>query len=78
MTSLELIEGLQILQPHYIEQHGYTICCGHDVIYAYATDTPLSNEEFIRMKKLHWYQVIDSADVEDEEYSPDATWRGFV
>ena len=67
--------GLDILAPYFTKPDGYHLGADHDVIYVYSTDTPLSDDDFQKMKTLGWHQTdVD----EDGPYEPEAGWSTFV
>ena len=74
MNLNNFIQGLQILRSHFEDQTGYHLGAEHDQFYVYATDTPLSNDEFDRMKFLGWFQTEHGED----SYSPNDGWTCFV
>jgi len=62
MSTLNLIKGLQLLETFRTDKGGYTTSAEHDVIYAYATDIPLTNEAKMKMFDLGWFQEDDAVD----------------
>ncbi|MFT6151366.1 MAG: hypothetical protein ACJAY9_000755 [Flavobacteriales bacterium] len=71
-------EGLLILEK-YRKNDNFGIGAEHDVIYAYQTSKPLSEEDFLQMIQLGWFQT----DVENEEesfdkYDPEEGWYFFT
>lgn len=78
MKTKQIIEGLQILLPYYDDIDGYYNGADHGVIYAYATDDPLSKEDLARIIKLGWHQEHDGVDFDEEfcasEYDADESW----
>ena len=70
MKTREFIEGLEILE-WYRNKSGYDLGADHDVIYAFATDKALSDQDLKRMYDLGWQQ-------ECEEYDPQEGWRFYV
>ena len=84
MKTVEIIEGLTILQKYRTSQAGYNVGAEHDVLYAYATDTPVSPEDLARLIELGWFQDTDFGDDEEtgdfaaKHYDPDESWECFV
>jgi len=73
MRLNQFIQGLKILLPHYNQPDGYHLGADHDVIYLYATDTPLSPEEFEKMNELGFFQ-----DISQDEYDPNESWMAYI
>lgn len=83
MTTKEVIEGLEILRPYYDKPDGHNIGADHDVIYAYATQRPLSDADVERMIALGWHQEHDGrGDYEEDmtlkDYRMEESWNAFV
>lgn len=74
MILSKFIAGLETLRPHYKDGDGYHIGAEHDQFYAYATDTPLSDDEVAKMRELGWFQP----DTSEEIYSPEDGWSAFT
>jgi hypothetical protein len=75
MKLNKFLEGLAVLRPHWKDPDGHHLGADHDVIYAYATDTPLSETELARLAELGWFQQ-DVAD--GDPYSPEDGWSAYV
>lgn len=75
MRLSQFISGLQILLPHYNGGDGYAIGAEHDQVYAFATDTPLSESEVQQMRGLGWSQP---ANEEDDPYDAQEGWSTCV
>ena len=76
-----LIEGLTILRPHYKNGgDSYNTGAEHDQIYAYQTDTPLTETEAARMRELGWFQPDVPEDDEENPgpYDPEEGWSAFT
>jgi hypothetical protein len=76
----DMLSGIEILKPYYNDPHGYNIGADHDIIYFYATDTPLSEADQKRMFDLGFNQC-DSEESEDGEhtiYDPENSWSCYV
>ena len=81
MKMFEFLAGIAILSPHYVTPNGYNLGADHDVIYAYSTDTPLSEEEVKQMKGLGWIQEDVGSDEDDEDnvpYDSEEGWAVYV
>ncbi len=80
MNLGNFLEGFNILQKHYNDPNGYNIGADHDVVYAYATDTPLDTEELKKMIELGWEQDISYAGDEYaySDYAPEDGWTAYV
>lgn len=82
MKTANVIEGLQILQKYRDQQDGYDLGAEHDVLYAYSTDRPLSEEDVNRMIELGWFQ--EDSDCPPGElfsaqyYDSEESWSAFV
>lgn len=79
MKTTDLIKGLQILQPYY-SNTGYNTGAEHDVIYAYATDAPLTDDDIAKMIELGWIQ--EDAEYGDEftaaDYDAEESWSVYL
>lgn len=82
MTTDELIKGLQILQPYYDNPGEFNTGTGYDVVYAYPTNKPVSEEDILKMVELDWDQEHDYDEGEDElslsDYRQDESWVFFT
>ena len=78
----DVIEGLQVLRPHYAGGDGYHLGADHDVIFAYSTETPLSEAEITKLLELGWSQVeypgMYQREMTAEDYDPNEGWKVFV
>lgn len=81
MTTNNIIQGLQILRPFYKKPDGYNCGANHDVIYGYATDSPLPEECILKMIELGWHQEYDGRDYGEEfslkDYREDESWHAY-
>ena len=80
-ATKDVIAGMQILLPYYDKDDGYQTGADHDVIYMYATDRPVSEEDRAKLEALGWHQ--EGADEPEEEgglpsYDADEGWYTFV
>ncbi len=73
MKLSNFIDGILILQSYY-KTDGYSIGAEHDTFYAYATDLPVSPEDYIKLTGLGWSQV----DAPDGEYDPGDGWMAYT
>jgi len=76
MRTKDIIEGLTILQGYRDKPDGFDVGAEHDVLYAFATDRPLSAEDVARMIALGWHQEGRSDD--GPEYDPEESWAAYV
>ena len=75
MNLKEFREVLDILTPYYKDQAGYHLGADHDVIYLYATDSPVSESDVKKLFELGAGQEgIDGF----EDYDPEEGWYVFV
>jgi len=76
-----IIKGMQILEPYYSKPDGYHTGADHDVIYAYATDSPLSEGDIAKMIELGWHQEHDGRNYENEfsaaDYRQEESWIAY-
>lgn len=77
MKTKDIITGMQILAPYYKEPNGYHTGADHDVIYAYATDSPVSTDDIAALVSLGWFQSGGAND-DGGKYSPDESWQAFT
>lgn len=80
MQTKKLIEGLQILQKYYDDQEDYHSGVEHDILYAYATDKPVSEADLKRLEELGWHQPEAEEDDKGNNgsYNPEEGWAAFV
>ena len=85
METPKVIEGLTILQKYRTEPHGWHLGAEHDVIYAFATDMPVNEEDFNHLIKLGWVQneVFDKEDEFEfnskyDSYKQDESWMCYI
>ena len=82
MRTKDIIKGLQILMPYYDKPDGYNIGANHDVIYAYATNNPISKKDLAKMIELGWHQEHDGRDYDNafcpSDYIADESWHCYV
>lgn len=77
----KFVEGLTILRKYYDDPSGYHIGAQHDQFYAGATNQPLMDADFVRMKALGWFQPEQDYDSEDDDaipYDPEDGWSAFT
>lgn len=76
--TASVIQGLSILQKYRDEPDGFHIGADHDVIYAYPTDEPVSDDDLTGLISLGWYQEDadwgDSEEFQAEHYSITESW----
>lgn len=79
MKLSELVQGIQILSTYYDDPDGYHVGAEHDVLYLYATDRPLSEEDVKSMLALGWFQESGaSSEDEPEAYDAEEAWQSFT
>jgi hypothetical protein len=81
MPTTHIIEGLTILEKYRDKPDGYNTGAEYDILYAYATDRPLSPEDVKRMVELGWHQhEVDfgDGDFEARHYNPDEGWAKYT
>lgn len=82
MKTPAIIEGLTILQKYRDKPDGFHTGAEHDVLYSYATDKPLSQEDLTRMVELDWWQEVSCGDRDDEfsveHYDASEGWSCFT
>jgi hypothetical protein len=84
MKTKDLIKGLTILQRYRKAKNGYDLGADHDVVYAYATDRPLNEEDIGRMIKLGWLQEHDGIDYDAggeflaKHYLQEESWIAYT
>lgn len=82
MKVSDVIAGLQILQPYYMDPGGYNVGSGHDTIYAYPTRRPVSPDDVARMVELGWIQEEVNRGGDDdfraEHYDPGEPWAAYL
>lgn len=85
MTMEKFIAGLQIFSKYYTKPDGYHFGAEHDIIYIYATDRPIDNED--DLKKVyelgfHQDEVHEAFDLPDDQkyttYDPEEGWCTYV
>lgn len=78
MKTRDIIEGLQTLMPFYENKDGFNTGAEHDILYAYPTDKPLSDEAIDKMIELGWHQEYDGLDYNKDfsrtDYRQDESW----
>lgn len=77
MTRTNILNGLNLLSKYYNEGNEYTVGAEHDVIYAYSTDVPLSEEDWYKLTGFGWTQQDVNSD-KFEDYSPEDGWSADV
>jgi len=79
MNMSDFLAGIAILRTHYVTPDGYNLGAEHDVIYAYSTDTPLSDEEVKKMRELGWFQEdVERDEEENALYDSEEGWAAYV
>ena len=79
MNMSDFLAGIEILRPHYVTPDGYNLGAEHDVIYAYSTDSPLTDEEVKTMKELGWCQAdVVHDDEGNAPYDLEEGWAAHI
>ena len=82
MKLLNLVNGLLTLAPYYDHGgEGYPLAADHDIIYATATDRPLSPEDVERMIGFGWFQPeVEYAgdEMTPSDYDPEESWAAYA
>ena len=74
MNLKNFIAGVEILRPYYEDMDGHHLSAGHDQIYLYATQDPLTETDAKRMFELGWFQDECAREV----YDPSEGWSCHV
>lgn len=77
MKRTKFLLGLNILSKYYNETNEYSMGAEHDQFYAYATDHPLSEEDFKKMIEHNWFQP-DAYDNNFKQYLPGECWSAYL
>lgn len=77
MVTPKIIEGLTILQKYRTDPDGYHLGAEHDVLFAFATDEPVSEEDFNQLIKLGWFQPEVWEDAEDADSELNEKYEGY-
>lgn len=81
MTLNDLIEGLVLLQKYYADPDGYYINTGHEQIFADSTLRLLTSDDYLKMRKLGWFQPEapdDDDNFDYKNYEPEDGWSCFI
>lgn len=82
MSIKDFAEGLATLRPYFAKPDGYHLGAEHDVIYVYATDSPVSVDDIAKLGALGWTQeyveLPEDKDWGPEYYDPQQGWAAFV
>jgi hypothetical protein len=76
MKLSNFIDGLKLLSQHFDNPAGYHVGAEHDQFYVYATDKPLTEADWKRLKELGWFQEGHSE--EPEFYDAGEGWTCFT
>lgn len=74
MNMQSLIEGLTLVNSYNNDPTGYGVSADHDLIYAFATDRPMTTDDVQRMRDLGWFQM----EAPEDEYDPRESWCAYV
>jgi hypothetical protein len=69
------IEGLELLRPYYHDPDGFHMQAEHDEFLMFATDNPVSDVDYDRLKELGWLQTYCH---DDDPYDPEEGWKAYV
>lgn len=82
MKTVDIIEGLQILETYRSSKNGFSTGAEHDQIYACATDNPVDEDDVKKLAKLGWFQESAACSGDDgwvaSDYDPDEGWTAYV
>ena len=79
MKTKSIIEGLTILNKYYDDPDGWHTGADHEILYARATDKPVSPEDVARLVELKWFQPEVPMDDDDNRvYVPGEGWAAYV
>lgn len=78
MKTEDVLGGIDILSCYYKKDNKFTIGADHDVIYMYATDEPLSEKDYNKMKNLGWSQTTTLHSDTYRSYDPEESWCAYV
>jgi hypothetical protein len=82
MKTQNIIMGLQILLAYYNNHGGYHVEAEHDMIFASATDKPLSDASLKAIIALGWHQdhngTNHNKDFVASDYEADEPWFCYV
>jgi hypothetical protein len=79
MKTIDIIEGLTILEKYRNKHGGHNVGVEHDQIFCYATDHIVRPEDLERLVSLGWIQEDyrdDKFTVND--YNPEEGWTCYV
>lgn len=75
MRLQAFIEGLQILSRYYHDPDGFHMEASHDEFTLFATDNPVSDVDYDRLKELGWSQTEMH---DDDGYDQEESWSAYV
>lgn len=81
MNLDNFIAGLEIIRKYYEKTDGYHLGAEHDIIYVYATERPISDDDLKKLCELNWHQPeVDTGDedFEPRHYDPEEGWAALV
>lgn len=80
MKTIDIIEGLTILEKYRDTQGGFDVGAEHDILYAYPTDQPLSQDDIKRLVELGWFQenVEFGDEFGVEHYDQGESWTCYT
>jgi hypothetical protein len=78
MRLNNFIEGLMVLRPYYHDPDGHHIRTEQDRFFAYATDHPLREPDFVKMLGLGWFQMTIAGVPGGVSYQPAEGWSCFT
>ena len=70
MILSKVITGMEILKKYY-EKDWFNVGADHEIIYMYATDKPVSDEDRVILIDLGWSQ-------DTEEYNQEESWHAYL
>lgn len=75
MKLKNVIEGIEILRPHYLDPDGFNITAMSEQIVLFSTGEPLSEDEVKKLKDLGWCQDVTNPQA---PYDPAELWIALV
>lgn len=78
MNIKNMQEALNILIPHYTDPNIKFLSAEHDSIYFPPTNTPLNDEERVKLKNIMVFQEDVETGEKGVEYDPEQGWVAFT
>jgi hypothetical protein len=79
MKMSNLIAGLQLLQSYFTDPDSDNTGVGYEILYVYATDKPLSEDDVKKLQDLGWHQPeVEEDDDGNSPYDPEERWGAYT